>query len=218
AGIVAAAVVLTAPGRVASQTPVTLPVEVVGADGTTASVTVDVPPVRARDVRSLWMQVHGLSYPDMVSISMNNSPWLSVNNETATVAEPGRSYGGIGGGYSTLKVTLPLPAHVGIGGANTIRFRFNRTDGVASGFRVVAFNLLNADSSGMLESGAFVQDDPAAWTAPLSDASAALAGRELWMSAPLAANSLPDAPRIRAHCADCHTIDGRDLKYFGFSN
>src|SRR4029079_9249202 len=39
-----------------------------------------------------------------------------------------------------------------------------------------------------------------------------------WMSAPLAASGLSNAPMIRAHCADCHPSDGRDLKYFNFSN
>src|SRR5260370_38760490 len=37
----------------------TLPVEVVGENGTTSSVTVEVPYRRAPEIRSLWMQVHG---------------------------------------------------------------------------------------------------------------------------------------------------------------
>jgi hypothetical protein len=32
------------------------------------------------------------------------------------------------------------------------------------------------------------------------------------------ASSRPNSPRIRATCADCHAQDGRDLKYFNFSN
>ena len=42
-----------------------------------ANVTVDVPPRRARDVRSLWMQIHGLSDPDMVSVSVDNTAWFA---------------------------------------------------------------------------------------------------------------------------------------------
>src|SRR5438477_9072912 len=53
---------------------------------------------------------------------------------------------------------------------------------------------------------------------PLRDPDSILAGQELWLTAALKANSLPNAPPIRAHCADCHAYDGRDLKYFGFSN
>jgi hypothetical protein len=52
----------------------------------------------------------------------------------------------------------------------------------------------------------------------LRDPDSLRAGYELWMNAQLRANALPDAPPIRAHCANCHAWDGRDLKYFGFSN
>jgi cytochrome c553 len=52
----------------------------------------------------------------------------------------------------------------------------------------------------------------------LPDRESIRAGQERWLSAQLKASSLPDAPQIRAHCSDCHAHDGRDLKYFGFSN
>src|SRR5713101_5467880 len=73
-------------------TTVTLPVEVVGPDGTTSSVTVEVPDRQAREVRSLWMQVHGLGYANMVSVQVNTSAWFALNNDTVAVAEPGKSY------------------------------------------------------------------------------------------------------------------------------
>src|ERR1700730_4163115 len=66
-------------------TIVTLPVEIVGENGTTSSVTVDVPARRARDVRSLSMEIHGLSYADMVSVQVNASAWFSLNNNTVAV-------------------------------------------------------------------------------------------------------------------------------------
>jgi hypothetical protein len=135
---------------------ITLPIEVVGEDGTTSSVTVEAPADRARDVQSLWMQIHGLGYADMVSVQVNTSAWLPLNNSTVAIAEPGKSYGGIGGGFSTLKLTLPLPADAIVEGANTIRFRFNKTNGIISGFRVLAFNLLAADSSRLLQPELFV--------------------------------------------------------------
>src|SRR5204863_314280 len=134
-----------------ARTTVTLPVEVVGGNGTTSSVTVEVPVGRAREVRSLFMQINGLSYSDMISVQVNNSVWFPLNNSTVAVAEPGRSYGGIGGGFSTLEVTLALPADTVVEGVNSIRFSFNKTDGVSSGFRVVDFNLLAADSSKVLD-------------------------------------------------------------------
>jgi hypothetical protein len=197
---------------------VTLPVEVAGEDGTTAGITVDVPPRLSGEVRSLWMQIHGLSYADMVSVQVNDGAWVSLNNNTAAVGEPGRSYGGIGGSFATLKVTVALQPGTVVDGANTVRFRFNHSDGVVSGFRVVAFNFLRADSSTVLNADAFVQDDPDTWTPPLTDSESILQGRELWRGARLVSNSLPNAPIIRAHCADCHAYDGRDLKYFGYSN
>ena len=43
-------------------------------------------------------------------------------------------------------------------------------------------------------------------------------GKTLWS----AGNKLEESPietqTIRASCSDCHARDGRDLKYFGFSN
>ena len=197
---------------------VTLPIEVVGEDGTTSSVTVEVPAGSARDARSLWMQIHGLGYNDMVSVQVNGSAWLPLNNSTAAIAEPGKSYGGIGGGFSTLKLTLPLPADAVVDGANTIRFRFNKTNGVISGFRVLAFNLLGSDSRKILKPELFAQEDPNTWEPPLRDANSIRAGLELWENAQLLAGGLKGAPQIRARCSDCHARDGRDLKYFGFSN
>jgi hypothetical protein len=197
---------------------VTLPVEVVGESGTTVSVNVEVPVGRARQVRSLWMQIHNLAYPDMMSVQVNGSNWMSLNNHTVSIAEPGKSYGGISGGFSTLKVTLPLPGQIVVDGVNSIRFRFNGTDGLVSGFRVLAFNLKDSGEEPVLPADTFAEEDPNLWTPPLKDSNSISAGAALWQSAPLMANGLRDAPKIRAHCADCHTQDGRDLKYFSFSN
>jgi hypothetical protein len=203
---------------VAATSPVVLPIEVVGADGTTASVTVDVPDAQASRVRSLRMQIHGLGYADMVSVQVNSSAWLALNNDTVTVAEPGKSYGGIGGGFATLKVTLPLPPGAVAAGTNAVCFRFNRSDGLSSGFRVLAFNFITADGEMVLPATAFSQEDPNKWTPPRSDPSDISTGKALWYGAQLVANNRPSAPAIHAHCADCHSQDGRDLKYFNFSN
>ena len=199
-------------------TIVTLPIEVVGENGTISSTVVDVPAERARGARSLWMQIHGVSYAGMASVQVNGSAWFPLDNSTVVVAEPGKSYGGIGGGFSTLKLTLALPANTVVEGANTIRFRFDRTDGVASGFRVLALNFLAGDSTRLLQPDAFSYEDPSTWKPPLTDPASIRAGQELWQSAPLLASALPNAPRLRAHCSDCHAHDGRDLKYFGYSN
>jgi hypothetical protein len=197
---------------------VLLPVEIAGEAGTVVSVTTRVPAGSGRRVRSLWMQIHGLAYGGMASVRINQGQWWPLNNETVTVAEPARSYGGIGGGFATLKVTLRLPEGSVADDSNTIEFRFNFTDGIVSGFRVLAFNFLAADGRTILPADTFVEDDPSTWTPPLRDPEDISAGHSLWERAQLTANALPGAPLIHAHCADCHAQDGADLKYFNFSN
>jgi hypothetical protein len=128
------------------------------------------------------------------------------------VAEPGKSYGGIGGAFSTLDVTLPATVK---DGENRVGWRFDRSDGLASGFRVVSFNFVDSEGKGVLPASEFVQDDPSKWAAPPGDAKA---GKQLWENAPLTPGEFKSSPMIRARCADCHTRDGRDLKYFGYSN
>jgi hypothetical protein len=197
---------------------VSLPVEIVGDAGTAVSVTTYVPAGFGRQARSLWMQIHGLAYAGMVSVRINQGPWWLLNNSTVAVAGPARSYGGIGGGCATLKMTLPLPEGSIVDEANTIQFRFNFTDGIVSGFRVLAFNFLTADGHRILPPDAFVEEDPNTWAPPLGDPDNLSAGRKLWERAQLTASDLPGAPVIHAHCSDCHAQDGRDLKYFNFSN
>ncbi len=115
---------------------------------------------------------------------------MPLNNDTVTVAEPAKSFGGIGG-FATLTMTLSLPSGTVVDGANTIRFRFNQTDGVASGYRVLAWNLLTVDERKIIPPDDFVKDAPENWTPPLPDAASILAGQELWRTAPLVASSLP---------------------------
>ena len=194
------------------------PIEVLGATGTAVNRTVTLQAGEAESVRFLWMQIHGLRYADEASVQVNTSAWIPLNNNTVTIAEPGRSFGGIGGGFSTLVMTLALPEGVVISGADTIRFRFNHTDGVVSGYRVLAWNFVTTEGRKILPADSFAEDAPDAWTPPLPDAASIEAGRELWQTASLVASSLPNSQPIQAHCADCHAQDGRDLKYFNFSN
>ena len=173
---------------------------------------------QAESAQALWLEVHGVRYADQASVQVNGSAWIPLDNNTVTIAEPGKSFGGIGGGFSTLRMTIPLAKGTVTGGANTIRFRFNRTDGFISAYRVLAWNFLTAEGKKILPPEDFVEVDPGTWKPPLPDAASIEAGRELWHTASLDASSLPNSPRIRAHCADCHAQDGRDLKYFNFSN
>lgn len=195
-----------------------LPIEVLGEDGTTVSCTIIVQAQQADAVHFLWLQTNGLRYSGQGSVQLNDGAWFPLKNENVLVDEPGKSYGGIGGGFATLGMRIPLSDGGVVGGMNTIRFRFNHTDGVSSGYRVLAWNLLTAEGGKVLPPEEFIEDNPDAWAPLASDKSFIEAGRDLWQSAELTQSSEPSSPKIRAHCADCHAVDGRDLKYFNFSN
>ena len=87
-----------------------LPIEVLGSDGTTTSRTFTLTASQCESVRSLWLQVHGLRYQTQASVQVNSSVWIPLRNDTVSVAAPGKTFGGIGGGFSTLELTLPLPS------------------------------------------------------------------------------------------------------------
>jgi len=212
AGTISARIARTSPDRI------TLPIEILGASGTTATRTVALEPGQAESVQSLSLQIHGLRYADQASVRVNSSAWIPLNNNTVTVAEPGKSFGGIGGGFSTLILTIPIPSGTLVSGANTISFRFNQTDGFTSAYRVLAFNFLTSQGKKVISAEHFAEEAPETWAPPLPDAASIKMGQDLWHTASLAANSLSGTPRIQAHCADCHARDGRDLKYFNFSN
>ena len=202
-----------------TSTTVTLPVEVIGPNGTTASAAVTIPSgANLSGQLLLWMQIHGLRSNTQASVQVNNSPWMPISNSTVTLLGNAAAYGGIGGGFSTFKMTLNLPAGTVQAGSNTVNFRFNQTDGRVSGFRVLAFNIEASDGSTLIPSSAFVTDDPNNWQPPSTNPSDIAAGQTLWNQATLTTPITGGVKTIQAHCADCHAQDGRDLKYFNYSN
>src|SRR5215469_13543965 len=190
-----------------------LPIEVLGADGTVESRRFTLQPGQAESVKSLWLQVHGVRYAEQASVQVNTSRWIPLDNNTVTVAAPGSTFGGIGGGFATLVLTLRLPTDAVLAGSNAIRFRFNHTDGLASGYRVLAWNLLTADGSKVLPPSDFAEDVPESWTPPRADPASINAGRELWLTASLLASSLPNSPRIvaRSHFHGLTTLQGEQI-------
>lgn len=157
--------------------PIVLPIEVMGVAGTTRAVTVNVS--GGSQAAKLWLQIHGLSYNDKASVQINNSAWIPLSNTTVQVAEPGKRYGGIGGAFATLKLTVDAPPGVVTNGDNTLRFRFNNTDGISAGFRVLDLNFLDAAGTKMLSPNQFVQDNPNAWQLPRNSASDFAEGERL---------------------------------------
>ena len=164
--------------------PVTLPIEVMGPDGFVQTVQVNLPSVPAGTMR-LWLQIHGLEYQTQASVQVNSSGWLPINDTTVTLLGNAAAYGGIGGGFATLKLTITLPAGTVVAGTNTVQFRFNGTDGNNSGYRVLNFNFVGPDGTGVLSSSSFVNDDPTQWNPPSSVASDISAGKTLWSTANL---------------------------------
>ena len=55
---------------------VLLPVEVFEDDGEAVGRTVTLAPAQSESVRSLWLQVHGLRYPEQASVQVNTSAWM----------------------------------------------------------------------------------------------------------------------------------------------
>ena len=206
---------------------IALPVEVIGPSGETGSRSFTLTSAQANSAVTFWLQGNHLGYnPSLqtlpagkASISLNGGPWLALTNETVTVAQPGLTFEGIDGGiWDTVKVSIPTRTLGAlVAGTNTVSFRMNQTDGVSAGFRIIAFNLLDSNGNQLIPASTFVDDDPSLWTAPLNDAADISAGQSLWHTAMLVQSPLSSSP-IRAHCADCHAQDGRDLKYFNFSN
>lgn len=194
---------------------ITLPVEVYGDPGTVETRTFSLSSSQVSAARRLYLQIHGLDFEGEASVQLNNGPWVELNSSTYSLFNLDRLYGGIGGGFSTLRGHVVINTSWLVTGSNTIRFSFNRNNGITHGFRVLAFNLVNDASANLLAGTAFQQDDPARWTAPLTDAASIERGKWLWNNANL---STPIAPSIKAKCADCHTQSGRDLKYFNYSN
>ena len=221
---VIASVTSASAGSDASLDPVTLPIEVMGTDGTVVSVLVNLTNGASGTAGSLWpgaalqVRVHGVRYETEASIQVNNSPWMQVSAGNVRFLGNGEKYGGIGGGFSTLDLVMTLPDGTLAAGTNIVRFRFDRTDGRASGYRVLSFNFLDGSGNPLLAAASFVNEDPNGWQAPLANADDVAAGRTLWSTAALTTPTPNGAVPLQAHCSSCHAQDGRDLKYFNYSN
>jgi len=207
-----------APDERACPTCLVMPIEVLGAAGTTREVSITLANEVASRARTLALYVHGLAFQDMASVQLNDAPAVTLNNTHVTVEGLGRTYGGIGGGFASLKLTIAIAPGAVRAGANTLRFRFERTDGRVLGFRVLGFNFRDEANANLLPlATTFRWDDPREWRAPRTTPTDIAAGEQLWRTAVL--RDSPSSTRnLRATCSDCHAQDGHDLQYFNFSN
>jgi hypothetical protein len=140
------------------------------------------------------------------------------------------SYGGIGGAFRTVRFTVPV-AGLRVG-SNDLTFEHLNEDGLSIGFRILEMNLLKNGSldQKVLSTAAFVQDDPRTWTPPRNTPTDISQGAALWNDRTKLYDGFLDSLDgegggrgaingvMRTACSDCHASDGRDLKYFNFSN
>ncbi len=209
---------------------VILPVEVIGEQGKVVQREITLTSTQAASASQFWMQVNNLSYENKASIKVNNGDWYDINHETVDMLYQEKARGGmVHGGFNTIRFTIPISGM--IEGQNVISFRFNLSDGISIGYRVVSFNLLNSLGQKLLEAIQFEEEDPFEWEAPYSDAQSITEGEDLWNNASLWSNYLDEdttgrwyaydlsgSVPIKAACADCHVSNGYDLEYFSYSN
>ncbi|MFP4228442.1 MAG: hypothetical protein ACLFTE_06400 [Salinivenus sp.] len=214
---------------------VTLPIEVIGPDGTNETVQLDVSD--AASVDHLWVKAYSIGYPyhyadmrgysvDKASVRLNNGDWLDINNSTVTCEGPEANARCVDGPMHTIRFRVPIEDLGALNdGANALTFRFNyaHPDGElgdpSTGYRILDLELRDGNGTDRIDDTAFQWDDPSTWTAPDGYDSAAdvSEGEALWHER----NALIDGwngEEIWASCADCHTKDGYDLQYFAFSN
>lgn len=134
------------------------------------------------------------------------------------------AYGGLDGGFATTEFATPITGF-SPGETHTLQFEFRPSSGTKSaGYRIVAMKLWKRNSTAAVDqiSNGKSQTSGAGWQGPFANHNnrAALAeeGRLLWSGQSGLDLKDPQGATITAKCADCHTANGRDLKYFNYSD
>ncbi len=203
---------------------ITLPIEVLSPSINSYTVPVDfVLKEDASEADRIFLKVHRPVYRDVsvnpqrgakMSIRLNEGPWIDITNDNVSCFAQEKSFGGLNGAYHTVRMTVPISNAVS--GMNTLRFRYNGTDGLTTGFRVLRFNVRNGRNN-LIPASEFVEDNPSNWKPIFNDAKRIAEGKSLWLSKQLIESPLSDN-KLKANCASCHASDGRDLKYFNYSD
>lgn len=205
-----------------------IPIEVLGEEGIIVERTFTIDNQTLNNTSKIWLMINNLSYQNKGSIKINDNSWLPLNHNTTEVYQKELAYGGmVYGGFNTIRLTIP--ANGLQEGTNTIQFRFDTSDGISIGYRVIKMNLIDSNNTRLLAENSFIEDNPNNWTAP--DNSSVQNGENLWYNKDLwnhytlnnnegfwYGKTIPNRGIIRAKCTDCHTQDGRDLEMFSYSN
>ncbi|WP_299249399.1 PKD domain-containing protein [uncultured Aquimarina sp.] len=208
-----------------------LPIEVIGENGYTREIRFVLQQPMNGDL--LYLKIHRPVFRDVstnssaqakASIQLNNANWLDLTNNTVAPFKHEMKYGGLNGSYHTVRMKIPVNSLKN--GENTLRFKFNGTDGITNGYRVLEVNIIRGSNLLLpsntfkylqIPSNTFEYDDPSQWQPPLTNPLAIQKGKELWETALLKESPIDNTP-LRSKCASCHAADGRDLKYFNYSN
>lgn len=221
---------------------VQLPIEVLGEDQHTEEIKL-VLNDNVSDVHGIKLQVHNLSFTNKMAISVNNSPWVNLNNTNVFFTKQfDKAMYGMGGGHNTLTFVVPF-ANNNIVPAitNIIKFKFNDRTKETVGYRVLDLDLVKAQPNGYelnfkhgtAEDSSWgvrtnyinkytpaklttvkTKEDPSKWIPISTDTAVINRGKDLWFNGNISERGIA----INAKCTDCHTSDGYDLKYFNYSD
>jgi hypothetical protein len=198
-----------------------LPIEIAGHQGITEVVTVGLTDIAPGDSYKFSMTYHHtLHSTNGFKVQFNNGPTINVNDVTFPPAQREAAFGGHFGGSSVIRCT-----NSGISGSillnnalNTVRFIFSDTNSSPAAIRVLAFNFQHAGTN-LIPTTKFSTEDPANWAPIYTNATLIATGRGIWYGTNLTGfQSDGTFASIRAKCTDCHAQDGRDLKYYNYSN
>lgn len=217
---------------------VQFPVEVLGKDQHTEEFKL-VLNDNLNNIYGARFTIHGLGFTNKASVSINNSPWIPLNNRTVIFPRKfERIWVGIGGFQSTLTIVLPFASNNIIPSVtNTIKFKFNDITKQTIGYRVLNVDIVRKQETTEKEvtfghlTGKYytnsvynyipatlattkVIDDPKNWKPASSDPVVINQGKDLWFNGNISEKGQP----LKAKCSDCHFTDGYDLKYFNYSD
>ena len=217
---------------------VQFPVEVLGKDQHTEEFKL-VLNDNLNNIYGARFTIHGLGFTNKASVSINNSPWIPLNNRTVIFPRKfERIWIGIGGFQNTLTMVLPFASNNIIPNVtNTIKFKFNDITKQTIGYRVLNADIVRKQYTSEKEvtfghlTGKYytnsvynyipatlattkVIDDPKNWKPASSDPVVINQGKDLWFNGNISEKGQP----LKAKCSDCHFTDGYDLKYFNYSD
>jgi len=165
-------------------------ISVVGAPGTASYLWLKTHRLTWREDGEFALKYNGSVRPGSKgSVRLNGGPWVPLMNANTAMSceEHEAKYGCLNGTYMTVRVRVAMSALGSPGlktGDNKLEFRFDATEGISSGWRVLAMDVRNAGGASLLANN-FVEDNPDSWTPPLNNATDIAAGKALWWTGAL---------------------------------